>query len=156
MEFNPEKCEVIRVTKKKNPLIFPYKLHNIELKSAETTKYLGITIRNDLNWKSHIVKVSSKASNTLKSLKRNVHTNNHEIKETLMFVLSLSTALQFGTPGRKKKLCHNIERVQRAALRYVPCDLSSTSSVTEMLKVLNWQTLEHRRIQTKSNKILLL
>ena len=54
MEFNPEKCEVIRVTKKKNPIIFPYKLHNIELKSARTAKYLGIKISNYLNWKPHI------------------------------------------------------------------------------------------------------
>ena len=76
MEFNPEPCEVIRVTKKKNPIIFPYKLHNIELKSTETAKYLGITISNDLHWKPHIEKVSSKASNILKFIKRNVKTNN--------------------------------------------------------------------------------
>ena len=35
MEFNPDKCEVIHVTKKKDPIIFPYKLHNSELKSTE-------------------------------------------------------------------------------------------------------------------------
>ena len=44
MEFNPDKCEVIRVTKKQKPIIFPYKLHNIELKATENAKYLGITI----------------------------------------------------------------------------------------------------------------
>ena len=61
MEFNPDKCEMIRITKKKDHIIFPYKLHNFELKSAETAKYLGITISKDLNWKSHINNVSSKA-----------------------------------------------------------------------------------------------
>ena len=49
MEFNPDKCEVLRITKKKDHIIFPYKLHNFVLKSAETTKYLGITISKDLN-----------------------------------------------------------------------------------------------------------
>ena len=44
MEFNPDKCEVINVTKKKDPIIFPYKLYNSELKSTENAKYLGVTI----------------------------------------------------------------------------------------------------------------
>ena len=38
MEFNPDKCEVIRVTKKQKPIIFPNKLHNIELKATENAK----------------------------------------------------------------------------------------------------------------------
>ena len=54
MEFNLDKCEVIRITGKKNPIMYPYKLHNTELKSVETAKYLGITIKKDLNWKPHI------------------------------------------------------------------------------------------------------
>ena len=40
MEFKPDKCEVIRIAKRKKAIIFPYKLDNIELKSAETAKYL--------------------------------------------------------------------------------------------------------------------
>ena len=27
MEFNSDKCEVLRITRKRNPAIFPYKLH---------------------------------------------------------------------------------------------------------------------------------
>ena len=45
MKFNLDKCEVIRTTGKKNPIMYPYKLHNTELKSVETAKYLGITIK---------------------------------------------------------------------------------------------------------------
>ena len=44
-------------------------------------------------------------------------------------------------------LCSKIESVQRAAARYALNDYSTTSSVTKMLDVLHWQTLEHRRIQ---------
>ena len=36
MAFNPDKCEVIRITKKKNPIIFDYKLHGITLQSTKT------------------------------------------------------------------------------------------------------------------------
>ena len=66
MEFNPDKCEVIHVTKQKKPTHFPIKLHNTELKSTENAKYLGITISNDLNWKPHIENMTLKAYNTLK------------------------------------------------------------------------------------------
>ena len=81
MEFKPDKCEVIRLAKRKKAIMFPYKLHNIELKSAETDTYLEITTSKDLNWKSHIEIVSFKASNTLKFIKRNIQTNNQKIKE---------------------------------------------------------------------------
>ena len=36
MEFNPDKCEVIRISNKHNPIMYLYKLHGIELKSTET------------------------------------------------------------------------------------------------------------------------
>ena len=31
MECNSDKCEVLRITRKRNPVIFPYQLHNKEL-----------------------------------------------------------------------------------------------------------------------------
>ena len=46
MEFNP--CEIIRITKKEQ-LIFPYRLHNTDLKSIKHAKYLRVTIGNDLS-----------------------------------------------------------------------------------------------------------
>ena len=61
MEFSPDKCEVIRMSNKRKPIMYPYKLHGTELKSAETAKYLGVTISKDLNWKSHIENASAKA-----------------------------------------------------------------------------------------------
>ena len=65
MEFKFDKCEVVRVTKTKNPIIFPYKLHNFELRTTENAKYLGVTISHDFNWNTHIDNISSKANNTL-------------------------------------------------------------------------------------------
>ena len=70
---------------------------------------------------------------------------------------------QLGVRDKKETVNDNIEatcgktykdhRVQRAAARYCLNDYNFTSSVTEMLKVLNWQTLENRRIQ---NLLILL
>ncbi|MCG8034729.1 MAG: reverse transcriptase family protein [Candidatus Thiodiazotropha taylori] len=149
MEFNPEKCEVIRVSKKKNPILFPYKLHNVELKMTENAKYLGITFSQDLSWKTHIENISSKANNTLKFIKRNVKTQNQKVKETA-YNTYVRPQLEYCSSvwhPWQKTLSYKIERVQRAAARYVVNDYDFTSSVTEILKTLNWQTLEQRRIQ---------
>ena len=54
MKFNSEKCCVIHVSKKQIPLKFNYKLHNHILQPVENSKYLGVTISNDLDWGPHI------------------------------------------------------------------------------------------------------
>ena len=132
-------------------IMYPYKLHCIELKSTETAKYLGVTIRKDLNWKTHIENIFTKASNynTLKFIKRNIQTNTQKLKETA-YNTYVRPQLEYCAPvwhPWQETISYKIERVQRAAARYVLNDYSSTSSVTEMLHILNWQTLEHRRIQ---------
>ena len=45
----------------------------------------------------------------------------------------------------QKYLIHDIEKIQRHAARSVMSDYSTYSSVTEMLKLLEWPTLETRR-----------
>ena len=54
MAFNPEKCEVIRITKKKKTVLFDYKLHCITLQLTKNAKYLSIQISDDLAWSKHI------------------------------------------------------------------------------------------------------
>ena len=78
--FNPEKCEVIRITKKKKKVLFDYKLHGITL--TKNAKYLVIQISDDLAWSKHINQMTTKSNNTLKFIKRNIQTNIHKIKET--------------------------------------------------------------------------
>ena len=82
MAFNPEKCEVIRITKKKKTVLFDYKLHGITLQLTKNAKYLGIQISDDLAWSKHINQMTTKSNNTLKFIKRNIQTNIHKIKET--------------------------------------------------------------------------
>ena len=82
MAFNPEKCEVIRITKKKKTVLFDYKLHGITLQLTKNAKYLGIQISDDLAWSKHINQMTTKSNNTLKFIKRNIQTNIRKIKET--------------------------------------------------------------------------
>ena len=44
MEFNPSKCQVIHITRSKNPIPTQYTLHSCILKSVSLAKYLGVDI----------------------------------------------------------------------------------------------------------------
>lgn len=46
MSFNPDKCEIIHITKKHKTIIFKYTLHEYISKFTDKAKYLTIT--NDL------------------------------------------------------------------------------------------------------------
>ena len=59
MEFNADKCEVIRITTKKNPIIYNYQIHQTTLQSTEQAKYLGVTITPELSWKCHIDNITN-------------------------------------------------------------------------------------------------
>ena len=101
MEFNSDKCEVLRITRKRNPVIFPYKLHNKELNITNAAKYLGVTISKDLNWTPHINNITGKAKNTIRFIEINIKTSNTKVKKwhiTLMSALSSNTV---PIPGKK-------------------------------------------------------
>ena len=82
MEFNPGKCQVLHITRCKQPLLSQYTLHGQVLESTDSAKYLGINISNDLNWNHHIDEITSKANRTLGFVKRNVKTQNEYVKES--------------------------------------------------------------------------
>ena len=58
MQFHPDKCQVLRITNKRNPIIFNYTLHDHILATVTQANYLGVTITNDLNWKQHVENIT--------------------------------------------------------------------------------------------------
>ena len=44
MDFNRSKCQVIHITRSKNPIPTQYTLHNCILESVSSAKYLGVDI----------------------------------------------------------------------------------------------------------------
>ena len=147
MEFISDKCEVLRITRKRNPVIFPYKLHNKELNVTNAAKYIGVTISKDLNWSPHINNITGKAKNTHRFIKRNIKTSNTKVKE-MAYNTYVRPQLEYCSTiwnPWQQTLSQIIESVQRSAARYVCNNYNYTSSVTSMLKALNWHTLEYRR-----------
>ena len=54
MTFHPEKCQVLRVTNKRNPLMAEYTIHGHILQVTDNAKYLGVNMDSKLNWNYHV------------------------------------------------------------------------------------------------------
>jgi hypothetical protein len=53
MAFNVDKCNVMHITRARTTKKHPYAMHDQQLKIVAETKYLGITISNNLSWNNH-------------------------------------------------------------------------------------------------------
>ena len=61
MRFNPTKCAVLRISNKKKPTRkTDYQLHGHILEVVDASKYLGVTLTEDLSWDKHIQNTVSK------------------------------------------------------------------------------------------------
>ena len=147
MEFHPDKCEIISITRKRKPTAYNYTLHGHDLKHVDHAKYLGITISHDLRWNKHVENTTNKANNTLNFLRRNVNVSNPKVKEQAYKSL-VRPILEYGSTvwdPYTAVLSKKIEMIQRRAARFTLHRYSYTSSVGTMLDHLGWQTLAERR-----------
>ena len=139
MEFNAKKCEILTVTKKASPLVTDYILHGQVLQNVTSSKYLGVTITRDLRWNTHIDNISAKANKTLGFVKRNVRTRQTAIK-TKAYQALVRPTLEYCTcvwDPHTQVAARKLESVQRRAARYCLYIYHNTSSVTNMLNILN-------------------
>ena len=82
LKFNTSKCYDLRVTKKKNPLLYTYKISGSPLKSVNVQSYLGVFLSKALCWNDQVANVTKKANSTLFFIKRNLGKCSSETKET--------------------------------------------------------------------------
>ena len=59
---------------------YTYKMDGIPLEEVDSYPYLGVEISKDLNWASHINKISNKANRMLGLLRRNIFNCSAEVK----------------------------------------------------------------------------
>ena len=151
MQFHPDKCSVMHITTKKNPMHHKYVLHQHTLQTESSTKYLGVTIQSDLKWNKHIDNISSTASKHLNFIKRNLKVNSKSVKEKAYTSL-IRPKLEYSScvwdPHTKSNIS-KLEMVQRRAARYTCNRFHNTSSVTNMLTELKWPQIQLRRTRTR-------
>ena len=80
MKFNIEKCMVLTVTLKKNPLHSEYCLHNHKLTNVTKAKYLGVTLDSKLSFNYHIDATCKKANSVLSFIRRNLRHCQRRVK----------------------------------------------------------------------------
>ena len=152
MEFNPSKCQVVRVTTSRSEIINSvYTLHGQVLEVVTSARYLGADISSVLSWNSHIDRITARANRTLGYIRRNIKTKNQKVRETAYNTL-VCPQLEYSAPiwdpyTREKTL--QLEKFQRRAARWTTSDYDTRSSVTAMLNKLGWRTLEQRRADAR-------
>ena len=72
MSFHPQKCQLLRITRKPSPIIAQYNIHGHVLEVADTAEYLGVTLHKHCAWSKHINQTAKKANNTRAFLQRNL------------------------------------------------------------------------------------
>ena len=146
MLFHPDKCNTLQVTRARNPLTFTYSLKGQDLEAVNTAKYLGVDLSNNLSWNSHMDRTTKKANSMLGFLRRNLRINNSDTKASYKTLVrpNLEYCASVWSPytatGKRK-----VEMVQRRAARYATNRNHNTSSETDMLQDLDWESLESRR-----------
>ena len=151
MEFNPGKCQVIRVTRARTPIPTQYTLHGQTLEVVPSARYLGVDIASDLSWKPHIARITNSANKSLGFLRRNLKAKSPELGE-VAYKSIVGPLLEYAAPVWDPHIQEDIQRiemVQRRAARWVLSDYSPSSSVSDMLGRLGWRTLEQQRADSR-------
>ena len=147
MEFNPSKCHVMHVSRKRKPRKAKYNLRSHTLESVKEAKYLGITLTDKMEWTPHINNITTQANRSLGFLRRNLRPAPQQLKNQAYKALvrpKLEYCSSVWSPYTTTAI-QQLERIQRRAARYVTNRHRNTSSVSDMLQQLNWQTLQDRR-----------
>jgi len=147
MEFHPDKCEILSITRKKQPSIYPHQLHGHHLKQCDSAKYFGVNISKDMRWTKHIDTITAKANSKLGFIKRNININNRTVKDQAYKSLVrpiLEYSQSVWDPYTATDI-QQLESVQRRATRFTMSRYRRTSSVGAMLEDLNWEPLISRR-----------
>ena len=126
-------------------------MHGHILESVQHAKYIGVTISTDLKWNTHIQQTAAKAHKSLCFIRRNLKVQSQAIKERAYQILirpKLEYCCTVWDPHTYENI-NSLEKVERRAARYTCNRHHNTSSVSEMLNTMNWQTLQERRLRTR-------
>ena len=106
---------------------------------------------NNFSWNSHIDRTAKKVNNTLGFLRRNLPINSSDIKAAACKTFVRPNLEYFASVWKPHTVSGKwkIEMVQRRATRYTTNHYHITSSVTDLLQQLEWESLESRRAKIK-------
>ena len=122
IQFNPSKCKILTVTRKRNSITFPYKLTSNDLVRCDEERDLGITITYNLKWGSHITKIRSTANKCLGLLKRTCYDLPDTRVRRALYLSLVKSHLSYGSQvwsPESATLKNRIEGVRRRASLWI-------------------------------------
>jgi hypothetical protein len=156
MSFNIKKCASLSITRKRNPSSFNYSIFDETLSSVDEHDYLGVTIANHLRWNSHCQTTIKKANRTLGLIRRTLAPCSKNVKVRAYESLvrpRLEYASEAWNPYTTA-LINQLEQVQRAAARFVHADYRISTSVSNLITNLGWDSLHVRRLVNQNAMFL--
>ena len=151
MSFKPDKCNILRFSRKTTKIEFSYKLSGHYLQAVSSHKYLGVSLSGDMKWNTHIDKVVAKANGMLGFVRRNLSNAPRNVKIQAYKSL-VRPHIEYCSSVWDPHTKHNIkkvEAVQRRAARFIMNDYGRKSSVTAMLKDIQLPSLQERRLNQR-------
>lgn len=142
MASHLEKCVVIQITNKRNPITANYTIHGHHLDVVNSSKYLGVTISK---WNNHI----NNANKTLGFIRRNMRECRTSARSAAYQGLVrsiLEYACAAWDPWNSKQI-NQLEKVLRGAARFATKNYHDRhpGSFTQMIQDLHWEPLQTRR-----------
>jgi len=120
MSFNPSKCQLLHITKKRSTVQHDYTLHGHVLEQVPTAKYLGLNLHEQLSWNFHTDVTAKKANRTRAFIARNIHSCPKKVKAACYTTLVRPMREYATTAGAPHTVqnCHKLEQVQRRAAQF--------------------------------------
>ena len=157
MRFQPVKCNMMTLSKKKKSIHHAYTLKGTELVFLDSIKYLGVNITSSLHWGKHIEEVCAKSYRTLGLLKRNLQACPQEVR-LQAYIGLIRPVLEYASsawdPGQLY-LMKKLEDVQKRAARFITSNYHEyhPGSMTAILEDIKLEPLQQRR---RKNRLILL
>ena len=125
MNFHPNKCHVLAVTRKRLPSIesrYAYMLNDIKLEYCLSEKDLGVLVTTKLNWTDHCNQLLSKANQKLGLIKRTCHFVENPHKKRILYLTLVRSQFEHCSvvwrPYNKTTI-NKLENLQKKAVKWI-------------------------------------
>ena len=147
MDFNGKNCEIMRITKKKQPVISNFFLDCSVLEEVNEFRDLGITTDQHLRWNLHFDKVVAKANRMLGLIKRPCRDFDDRKTLRTLYCALVRSSLEYCSiilsPYTRKGF-EKLEKIEKRATKFI---FKTDDCYTgRLIKKLNLLSLERRRL----------
>lgn len=146
MNFNPDKCKVTRITTRVTTIKSSYNMHSSTLKTTNGIKITG---------RSHQISLANIHINQITE-KGKLHHGFHQKKHSFQ-PAKCQVHITQDVCSHRDRICptHRLTHQStgeglRQVARFAKNDYARTSSYTEMVDELQWDTLQHRRNMSRA------